>query len=227
MLICIEKVLSAAEAEDAVRQLEAADWEAGAKSAGSAARLKKHNQQLAESLPLAVSLGNEILRRLGNHPQFVSAALPAKIYPPRFNRYDVGQFYGTHVDNALMRIPGTNISLRGDLSATLFLSAPASYDGGELQIEDVSGAQSVKLDAGDLVLYPSNSLHRVTPVTRGTRYASFMWIESFVRENSARASLYDLDQAIQNLTLALGAEDANVLKLTNVYHNLLRQWAET
>jgi PKHD-type hydroxylase len=227
MLICIDKVLSGKEAEEFRRKLEVADWEDGAKSAGSLARVNKHNRQLAETLPLAVTLGNEILRRLGNHPQFISAALPGKIYPPRFNRYDVGNTYGTHVDSAVMRIPGTNITLRSDLSATLFLSDPDTYEGGELEIEGAMGAQAVKLEAGDLVLYDSSSLHRVTPVTRGTRYASFMWIESLVRESTARTSLFDLDQAIQSLTSTLGAKDTNVVQLSNVYHNLLRYWAET
>jgi len=227
MLICIEEILRSDEAEDFRRQLAAATWEDGVKSAGSVARLSKHNQQLAESQPLAISLGNEILRRLGNSPEFISAALPAKIYPPRFNRYGKGDAYGMHVDGALMRMPGTNISMRSDLSATLFLSEPDTYEGGVLEIEGATGAQSVKLNAGDMVLYPSNSLHRVTPVSEGTRYASFMWVESFVREDSARTALYDMDQAIQSLTLAVGANDANVLKLTNVYHNLLRHWAET
>jgi PKHD-type hydroxylase len=227
MLICIDKVLSLKEAEDFRRQLEGAEWEDGAKSAGSLARVNKHNRQLTEAHPLAIKLGNEILRRLGNHEQFISAALPGKIYPPRFNRYDGGNTYGTHVDSAIMRIPGTNMTLRSDLSATLFLSNPDTYEGGELEIEGATGAQSVKLEAGDMVLYDSSSLHRVTPVMRGTRYASFMWVESLVRESTARASLYDLDQAIQRLTATLGTKDTNVLQLSNVYHNLLRHWAAT
>lgn len=227
MLICIDKILSADQARDCLRQLQQAGWEDGAKSAGAVARLAKHNRQLDESSALAIQLGNEILRRLGHHPQFLSAALPSKIYPPRFNRYDVGDTYGTHVDGALMRMPGTNTTLRTDLSATLFLSDPAEYDGGELQIEGPTGAQAVKLEPGDLVLYPSSSLHRVTPVTRGSRIASFLWIESFVRDEAARASLYDMDQSIQSLTAALGAKDDNVLRLTNVYNNLLRRWAGT
>lgn len=225
MLICIDKILDAPESRDFLRQLQQADWEDGAKSAGAVARLAKHNRQLDEASPLAIRLGNEILRRLGTHPQFLSAALPAKIYPPRFNRYDVGDTYGTHVDGALMRMPGTNDTLRSDLSATLFLSEPADYDGGELQIEGPSGAQGVKLGPGDLVLYPSSSLHRVTPVTRGARIASFLWIESFVRDDAARACLYDMDQSIQSLTAGLGPQDDNVLRLTNVYNNLLRRWA--
>ncbi|MFO1502977.1 MAG: Fe2+-dependent dioxygenase [Steroidobacteraceae bacterium] len=227
MLICIDGILTTAEAGTFLRQLQQSPWEDGAKTAGAVAKFAKHNQQVDESSPLAVSLGNQILRRLGSHPQFLSAALPAKIHPPRFNRYDVGESYGTHVDGALMRMPGTHASLRTDLSATLFLSAPGDYDGGELQIEGPSGAQAVKLNPGDMVLYPSSSLHRVTPVTRGSRIASFMWIESFVRDAAARGNLYDLDQSIQSLTVALGSQDGNVLRLTNIYNNLLRRWAET
>lgn len=227
MMICIDQLLRPEEAREFLRQLQQAEWEDGVRSAGAVARRVKHNRQLPESSPLAIALGNEILRRLGTHPQFLSAALPAKIYPPRFNRYDVGDTYGTHVDGALMRIPGTQISLRSDLSATLFLTDPADYDGGELHIEGATGTQAVKLDAGSLVLYPSSTLHRVTPVTRGTRIASFLWVESHVADASARAALYDLDQSIQGLTVKAGRDDADVLRLTNVYHNLLRRWART
>ncbi len=226
-MICIDNVLTPAEVSDFRRQLEAAEWEEGIKSAGTLARFKKHNLQLPESSPLAISLGNEILRRLGNQPQFISAALPSKIYPPRFNQYAKGDTYGTHVDSAVMRIPGTQVTLRSDLSATLFLSDPDSYDGGELEIEGSAGAQAVKLEAGHLVIYPSSSLHRVTAVTRGKRYASFFWIESLVQDDAARSSLFDLDQAIQHLTVKLGSQDADLLALTNVYHNVLRQWART
>ena len=148
MLICIDKVLTKEEASEFLRQLQQAQWDDGARSAGAVARLAKRNLQLDESLPLAITLGNHILRRLGNHPQFISAALPSKIYPPRFNRYDVGGAYGTHVDGALMRMPGSSTTLRTDLSATLFLSEPADYDGGELQIEGPSGAQAIKLEPG-------------------------------------------------------------------------------
>lgn len=227
MLICIDNVLTPAEVHDFRRQLEAAEWEEGSKSAGTLARSRKRNLQLAESSPLAISLGNEILRRLGNQPQFISAALPSKIYPPRFNQYAKGDTYGTHVDSAVMRIPGTNVTLRSDVSATLFISDPESYDGGELEIEGATGAQAVKLEAGHLVIYPSSSLHRVTEVTRGTRYASFFWIESLVQNDVARASLFDLDQAIQRLTARLGPQDGDLLGLTNVYHNMLRHWAHT
>jgi len=226
MLICLEKVLDVPQARQMRDQLAAASWEDGVKSAGAVARLAKHNRQLDESSPLAVALGNQILARLGNHAQFVSAALPARIYPPRFNRYDVGDTYGLHVDAALMRLPGTADVLRSDLSATLFLSDPDEYDGGELQVEGAFGVQSVKLAAGDLVLYPASSLHQVTPVTRGTRYASFLWVESFVHDEATRTALYDLDQAIQGLAATVGGDDANLLRLTHAYHNLLRRQAQ-
>ncbi|MFM1892144.1 MAG: hypothetical protein RLZ44_1221 [Pseudomonadota bacterium] len=226
MMICINNVLTKAEALGFRRQLETGAWESGALTAGPVARLAKNNRQLAESHPLAISLGNEILRRLGTHPQFVSAALPHLIHPPRFNRYDVGETYGTHVDGALMRLPGTQMAMRSDLSATLFLTDPADYDGGELQIEGAAGGQSIKLGPGDLVLYPASTLHRVTPVTRGTRICAFFWVQSHVRNESARATLYDLDQAIQGLASRVGAADPHLLSMTHVYHNLLRRWAE-
>ena len=158
---------------------------------------------------------------------FVSAALPRRIYPPKFNRYADGGDYGAHVDSAVMRWPGTDLSLRSDLSATLFLSEPDSYDGGALEIEGAAGLQTVKLEAGDLVLYPSGSLHRVTPVTRGVRLAAFFWIESLVGDAGARTLLFELDQAIQQVTPALPADDPGLLQLTGVYHNLLRRWAVT
>lgn len=227
MLICIENVLEPQQARQMREQLAAASWEDGVKTAGAVARLAKHNRQLDESGALAVALGNQILARLGNHPQFVSAALPARIYPPRFNRYDAGDTFGLHVDAALMRLPGSADVLRSDLSATLFLSAPDEYDGGELQVEGDFGVQSVKLDAGDMVLYPASSLHQVTPVTAGTRYASFLWVESFVHDPSVRTALYDMDQAIQALGARLGAGDEGVLKLTHAYTNLLRRHART
>lgn len=227
MLIPIGNVLSKEEVAQFRSRLDTAVWEDGLKSAGSLARTRKRNLQIDENSDVAVTLGNQILRKLGNHPLFISAALPGKIYPPRFNRYADGGTYGIHVDSAVMRIPGTNTTLRSDLSATLFLSEPEEYDGGELEIEGPFGMQSVKLVAGDLVLYPSSSLHRVTPVNRGSRVASFFWIESLVRDDTARTTLFDLDQAIQGLNVAVAADDPNLLKLTNVYHNLLRQWAMT
>ncbi len=227
MLITIENVLSKDEVRSFRARLDQGDWQEGTRTAGTLARNVKQNQQLADGAELAVSLGQYILRRLGQVPLFISAALPNKIYPPKFNRYADGGTYGVHVDSAVMQIPGTSQSMRSDLSATLFLSEPDEYDGGELEIEDAFGAQAVKLEAGDLVLYPSSSLHRVTPVTRGARVASFFWIESLVRDDGARTLLFDLDQAIQGLTPKVAPDDAHLLKLTGTYHNLLRRWTIT
>lgn len=227
MLIPIENVLGKDEVREFRARLDQADWQDGLKTAGSLARSVKRNQQLDDGSELAVSLGNHILRRLGNHPAFISAALPGRIYPPKFNRYADGGTYGAHVDSALMQVPGTNVTVRSDLSATLFLAEPEEYDGGELEIEGPFGVQAVKLEAGDMVLYPSSSLHRVTPVTRGARIASFFWIQSLVADEGERTLLFDLDQAIQGLTPSQHADDGHLLKLTGVYHNLLRRWAVT
>ncbi|KAA3651788.1 MAG: Fe2+-dependent dioxygenase [Proteobacteria bacterium] len=227
MLIPIENVLSKAEVKRFRERLDAANWQDGLATAGTLARQVKRNAQLDDASPLAVELGQAILRRLGETPLFVSAALPGKIYPPKFNRYADGGTYGAHVDSAVMHVPGTGVSLRTDLSATLFLAEPDEYDGGELEIEGPFGIQAVKLEAGDMVLYPSSSLHRVTPVTRGARVASFFWIESLVQNDGARTVLFDLDQAIQGLNATVGADDPQLLKLTGVYHNLLRLWAVT
>lgn len=227
MLTIIEKVLP----KDEVRQfrdyLDRAAWNDGVDSAGTLARRVKSNLQLGDDTEVAISLGNHILRSLGDHPLFTSAALPRKIYPPKFNRYQDGGSYGTHIDSALMHIPGTNLSLRSDLSATLFLSEPGEYGGGELEIDGEFGVQTVKLNAGDMVLYPSSSMHRVMPVTRGARVASFFWIESLVQDDGERTLLFDLDQAIQNLAPVSELDEKNLLKLTGIYHNLLRRWAIT
>lgn len=227
MLIPLHGVLNKAEVQHFRAQLDAAEWQDGLKTAGTLARAVKRNEQLADGSPVAVDLGNRILRKLGNNPEFISAALPLRIYPPKFNRYADGGTYGAHVDSAVMQVPGTSISVRSDLSATLFLAEPDEYDGGDLEIEGPFGIQAVKLEAGDMVLYPSSSLHRVTPVTRGARIASFMWIQSMVQEEGARTLLFDLDQAIQGLTGVVVPEDMRLLKLTGVYHNLLRRWATT
>ena len=227
MLLTLPQILSAEEVLQFRRLLEGAAWQDGAATAGSVARHAKHNQQLDAQDPLGLQLGEHLLRRLGETPQFISAALPRRIYPPKFNRYAGGGQYGAHVDAAIMLLPGSGESLRTDLSATLFLCEPEEYEGGELEIEDAYGAQAVKLAAGDLVLYPSTSLHRVTPVTAGARIASFFWIESLVGDDRSRTLLYDLDQAIQDLTATLTSQDERVLRLTGVYHNLVRQWAVT
>ncbi|MDB5962515.1 MAG: Fe2+-dependent dioxygenase [Massilia sp.] len=227
MLITIENVLSRDEVRQFRTYLEAAAWEDGASSGGSLARTVKRNEQVDDSAEVAIKLGNHILRTLANHPLFVSAALPRKIYPPRFNRYATDGGYGLHVDSAIMHVPNSAVSVRTDLAATLFLSEPDEYDGGELEIEGQFGGQAIKLAAGDMVLYPASSLHRVAPVTRGARVASFFWVESLVADAAARATLFDLDQAIQQLTPLLAADDARLLKLTSVYHNLVRRWATT
>lgn len=227
MLITIDKVLGPDEVRQFRAQLDGAGWSDGIDSAGTLARTVKRNQQLDDELDVAVSLRNHLLRQLGNHPLFISAALPRKIYPPKFNRYAAGGEYGTHVDSAVMHVPGTGTSLRSDIAATLFLTEPDEYDGGELEIDGQFGVQVVKLAAGDMVLYPASSLHRVTPVTRGTRTASFFWVESLVADDAARSLLFDLDQTIQALTPALAQEQENLLKLTGIYHNLLRRWAIT
>lgn len=227
MLITIENVLSKDEVRQFRGHLDGAAWQDGAQSAGALAREVKRNAQLDEKSELAISLGNHILRTLGSHPTFISAALPRKIYPPRFNRYQDGGEYGVHVDSALMYIPGTSVSLRSDLAATLFLAEPDEYEGGELEIETGFGAQAVKLGAGDMVLYPASSLHRVAPVVKGARVAAFFWIESMVGDDTERAMLFDLDQAIQSVTRTLDPKDHSLVSLTGVYHNLLRRWAST
>ncbi len=225
MLISIENVLTKDEVRLFRQQLDRAQWEDGLSTAGTLAAQVKRNLQLADDSDVAARLGHHLLRRLGSHPAFVSAALPQRIYPPKFNCYRGGGHYGAHVDSALMAVPGTEVTLRTDVSATLFLAEPDEYDGGELEIEGPFGVQAVKLEAGDMVLYPSTSLHRVTPVTRGARIASFFWVQSLVRDEGARALLYDLDQSIQGLTASGRADDPDLLRLTGVYHNLLRRWA--
>jgi PKHD-type hydroxylase len=226
MLIAIEGVLDKAEVRAARQRLETAAWQDGAASAGSLARSQKFNHQIAENDPVGITLGDEIVRKLGANPLFISAALPNKIYPPRFNRYVDGGSYGAHIDSAIMRSPRGGVTVRSDLSATLFLAEPDEYDGGELEIDGVFGMQTIKLEAGDLILYPSSSLHRVTPVTRGARIASFFWVESLVGDDTERTLLFDLDQAIQGMTPLAPAGDKNLLNLTGVYHNLLRRWAK-
>jgi PKHD-type hydroxylase len=227
MLLTIESVLSRAEIDEFRSQLDAARWEDGRATAGTLSAGVKDNLQLPESSATAGALGNRILATLGRNPVFVAAALPQKIYPPRFNRYAGGGHYGVHVDGAVLYHATSNQTVRSDLSATLFLTEPEDYDGGELCIETAFGVQEVKLGAGDMVLYPSSSLHEVRPVTRGARTCAFFWIQSLVRDPQQRALLYDLDCSIQALTRRLGGADAEVLTLSGIYHNLLRQWAET
>lgn len=225
MLLVIPQVLSPEALNQAQQRLYASPWRSGKQTAGSQSAAVKHNQQLPQDDPTAISLGRTILQALGQNPLFLSAALPALIVPPLFNRYDPGEGFGLHVDNAIRALPDGKTLLRTDLSATLFLSPPEDYQGGELCIETGFGAQAVKLAAGDLVLYPATSLHRVNPVTQGSRLAAFFWIQSLVREETQRAQLFDLDQSIQALSQRLGAQDPEVLRLSGVYHNLIRHWA--
>jgi len=226
MLTIVNNILSQSEVQQFREHLDKAAWQDGKATAGSLATQVKNNQQLAdEQSEVAVSLGNHILRKLGNHPQFTAAALPEKIYPPRFNRYEQGETYGPHVDGAMMVIPNTNISLRSDLSATLFLTEPDAYEGGELSIALEFGTQEVKLAAGDMVVYPSSSLHQVKPILSGVRTCAFFWMQSMVQRQEQRTLLYDLDQSIQTLTKHK-ADQAELTKLSQIYHNLLRQWAQ-
>lgn len=226
MLISIDQVLTKDEVRQFRQELDASDWNDGAATAGTLAKSVKRNQQVADGSALAVRLGQHILRRLAATPLFISAALPRTIYPPKFNRYADGGTYGAHVDSALMFLPGSSQQMRTDLSATLFLAEPEEYDGGELEVEGPFGVQAVKLGAGDMVLYPSTSLHRVTPVTRGARVTSFFWIESLVPDEGERTLLFDLDQSIQQMTPLVAPDDMRLLQLTGVYHNLLRRWAK-
>lgn len=225
MLTVIERVLEPDEVAAFRERLDGASWIDGAQTAGSRSVAVKQNLQLDRGDPLAVELGNTILRKLGHNPLFVSASLAETIFPPVFNLYQNGGHYGTHVDSALMRMPELNRTIRSDLSATIFLSDPADYDGGELVIEDVYGGQAVKLAAGDMVLYPSSSLHQVTPVTRGQRTAAILWLQSAVADTQARSMLFDLDQSIQSLSADRAKDDPDIDRLIHVYHNLLRRWA--
>jgi PKHD-type hydroxylase len=200
-------------------------WEDGRATAGFQSAQVKHNLQLAQDSATARQAAEIVLRALERHPDFVSAALPRHVYPPLFNRYEPGMSFGSHVDNAVRQIPGTHHRLRIDVSATLFLSPIEDYDGGELVIEDTFGAHSVKLPAGDMVIYPASSLHGVQPVTRGARVAAFFWVQSMVRDEGARTLLFEMDTAIRELTAA-GAAGTALLRLTACYHNLLRRWAD-
>ncbi len=228
MMIRIPDVL----AVDQIRQLRdrlenAGDaWVDGRATAGHQGAQVKRNRQIAEHAPVARELGEIVLAALERNMIFLSASLPSSIYPPMFNRYDAegGMHFGRHVDGAVRLLPGTGVKIRTDVSATLFLSAPEDYDGGELMIDDTFGANRVKLSAGELVLYPASSVHRVTPVTRGTRMASFFWIQSLVRDDAQRALLFDLDMAILRLTQDAPGHDS-LVSLTGSYHNLLRMWA--
>jgi len=222
----IEGLLDGAEVARCRERLCAADWVDGRATAGQQSALAKHNRQLAEDDPAAKALGERVLAALGRHPGFLSAALPLKVFPPLFNRYEAGMGFGAHVDNAIRFVGETSSRVRTDLSATIFLSDPADYDGGALVVEDAFGEQAIKGEAGDLVLYPASSVHRVEPVTRGARLASFFWVQSMVRRDDQRTLLHRLDQDIVAARTKLGDADATVISLTAAYHNLLRMWAD-
>jgi PKHD-type hydroxylase len=233
MMVHIPGVLDAAALRRCTQILGEADWQDGRVTAGNQSAQVKHNVQLPESSEPARLLGQLVLGALERSALFVSAVLPQRIFPPLFNRYDQGMSFGAHVDNAIRPVGGSLARLRTDVSATLFLSSPDSYDGGELVVEDTYGSHAVKLPAGDLVVYPSASLHHVTPITRGTRLASFFWVQSLVRDTGKRALLFDLDLGIIEINRQLKApaqgETAGTSAptlLTSVYHNLLRRWAE-
>jgi PKHD-type hydroxylase len=225
MLLTIPSVLTRDQLAEAHQVFRDADWIDGRVTAGHQSARAKDNEQLPENHPGARRLGEMILQALGQHPLFISAALPFQVFPPLFNRYEGGQSFGSHVDNAIRQVTGTSHRLRTDLSATLFFSDPEAYDGGELLIEDTYGVHAIKLHAGDMVLYPSTSLHHVRPVTRGVRIASFFWIQSLIRDDGARTLLFDLDSAIQRINHDLPDHPAAV-QLTGVYHNLVRRWAD-
>lgn len=225
MLMVLPDVLKPAEVTEMRAALDAAEWVDGKVTAGYQAQPVKDNLQLPEGHPVAVKLGEMVLAALARSPLFMSAALPLRVFPPMFNRYTGGGHFGTHVDTAIRSIVPSGNRIRTDISATLFLASPEEYDGGELFVEDTYGVHRVKLPAGHMVLYPATSLHRVSPVTRGARVASFFWIQSMIRNDGDRTLLYDLDTAIQKLAKDVPDNTAGV-QLTGVYHNLLRRWAE-
>ncbi len=223
MLLHIPQVLTPDELAAVRERLAAAAWGDGKVTAGHQSVRVKENLQIAEASMESRELGALVLKALERSALFMSGALPALVYPPLFNRYEPGMNFGAHIDNAIRLVPGTQRRLRTDVSATLFLSAPADYDGGELIVQDTYGTHSVKLPAGDLILYPATSLHRVAPVTRGARVASFFWVQSMVKDDAERQMLFDLDRSI----LETGAPDSPaVLRLTALYHNLVRKWGE-
>lgn len=225
MMLHVPEVLTREQVAEIRARLDAADWTDGRATVGPQGAQVKRNRQLPELSPLGRELGEIILKALLVHPLFASAALPLRSVPPLFNRYEGGEHYGLHVDGAVRAVPGTHLRLRTDLSSTLFLSEPDDYDGGELVVVDTYGTHEVKLPAGDLILYPSTSLHRVEPVTRGVRVCSFFWTQSMVRDDWQRHLLFELDQDVQKLREKLG-DCEEVVSLTGHYHNLLRQWAE-
>jgi PKHD-type hydroxylase len=226
MMLAIPDLLDEAGVARIRSIIDAADWVDGNVTSGHQSALAKRNMQLPEEGAAAKEAGRLVLEALGRSPLFIAAALPLKIFPPLFNRYQGGEAFGTHIDNAVRIHRGSEFRVRSDLSATLFLEDPDAYEGGELVVDDAFGAHATKLPAGHLLLYPASSLHRVEPVTRGTRTASFFWIQSMVRDDAARTILFDLDRSIQSLAAERGQSDPEIIRLTGVYHNLLRRWAD-
>jgi PKHD-type hydroxylase len=225
MLLPVRQVLTDAQVARCRELMERAAWVDGRVTAGHQSALAKDNRQIPEGAPEAREMGEMIVAALERHAVFISAALPLRVFPPLFNRYESGMSFGAHVDNAIRQITGTPFRIRTDLSATLFLTRPEDYDGGELIVEDTFGSHAVKLPAGDMILYPATSLHRVNPVTRGARLSSFFWIQSMVRDDGERTLLFDLDSSIQRLNHD-SADHPSAVQLTAVYHNLLRRWAD-
>lgn len=225
MLLHIPQVLSAAEVAVFRERLDAAPWVDGRQTVGAQGAQVKRNRQLDAASPAARELSQAVTAALFRQPLFASAALPRHVLPPFFNRYGGGEHYGDHIDGAIRFLPDSGQPMRTDLSATLFLAEPDAYDGGDLVVRDTYGEHLVKLPAGDLILYPSTSLHRVEPVTRGERVAAFMWLQSMVRDDGQRTQLFELDQAIQALRTRVG-DSPELVTLTGLYHNLMRRWAE-
>ncbi|MEJ8853819.1 Fe2+-dependent dioxygenase [Variovorax robiniae] len=225
MMLHVPDVLTPDQVRNLRAALQATDWIDGRQTVGEQGARVKRNRQLPEHSPVSRELGKSVLTALARSTLFHSAALPLRFVPPLFNRYEGGEHYGLHVDGAVRSLPGTGEQLRTDLSCTLFLSEPEEYEGGELEVFDTYGTHEVKLPAGDLILYPSTSLHRVQPVTQGARICSFFWVQSMVRDSEQRAMLFDLDQQIQKLRARIG-ECEETVALTGHYHNLLRRWSE-
>jgi PKHD-type hydroxylase len=226
MLLHIERVLTEGQVAHCRELLETAKWVDGRETSGHLAARVKHNRQVDEATPEAREMGNIIVSALERTPLFMAAALPLRVFPPLFNRYEPGMAFGNHVDNAIRELTASPLRVRTDLSATLFLSAREEYDGGELVVDDTYGAHQAKLAAGDMILYPASSLHRVNPVTRGVRLASIFWVQSMVRDDGERSLLFDLDMAIAQMS-ETAPGSPGILALTSCYHNLLRRWSDT
>jgi PKHD-type hydroxylase len=226
MLVHVPNVLTADEVGRIRAILEANEWVDGRVTAGDQAAKAKFNLQIPDGSPAAMEAGDIILRALGRNPTFNSAALPLRVLPPLFNRYDIGMTFDAHVDSAIRAMPHNGMRMRADVSTTVFLTPPEDYDGGELVVEDTYGSHTVKFPAGDMVVYPATSLHRVIPITRGSRWASFFWTQSMIRDDGMRTMMYDLDTAIIEIRKRLPDTEPAVVALTSHYHNLLRRWAE-